>query len=715
MKMTKNKNIIVSILFVVLVIIGTVSITVFSRDVHESYALDLRITNAQIANGSDVVSIRATAGAAPIVGYYVGTSDNINSATFYPARNQNTYSVSLINGTYHFWVKDGAGKVAKYAQTITISKSCSSDFVSNAKGDGTSKHCYYTSDGKYLEETKSEQLITCANGYQRDQSKTTVIENSCASLDATSIRNMGVSKKVCYQIWSYSCVPTGGGNAGDALSVLNATTSNDWTNGNKEIVVTAKKGSANIAGYYISTNSNRPDGGANWNASNSTTWTTSQGAGTYYIWVKDESGHISSNYKSVTVSKIETAAPHIDSVIPSSINKNLTINASDEGGSGIAGYYISSENSAPNLSSDWNNSNANSYTIEKEPGTYYIWVKDVAGNISAGKTATIATANTTSNNSLASLSIKDMELTPEFNPDTTEYTATASVSKAVIDATLQDSNASFVKNFGPRTVNLKSGVNNVLIKVKNAKDEIKEYKIKITYNGRASNVASARLKSLTLNSGNLTFDPDITEYRMYVPRSLEKLEVNAVAEDNNAEVKVENPETLEIGDNKVTITVTATDGTSTVYTLNIIKKETDQISTNNYLKSLTITGYDIEFARDVQEYKISLGNRTYLNVNAVAEDSNAEVTIDNTKYLTKDSVVHVMVRAEDGSARIYTILLNKSKITVWQIILIIIGIIFLLLVIAYVVLKLMGYSIYINFGVIKDFFINLFRRNKDDD
>ncbi len=714
MKFNKTQNILLSIAFVIMVILGTIGITIYGRNIQQSYALGLAINSVKISNGSDMVAIRASSSNG-IAGYYVGTSDNINNATFYPNNGRLSYNVSLINGTYHFWVKDNNGNTAKYNGTVTISNSCSSNFVANAKGNGTSKHCYYTADGKYLEETKSEQLVTCASGYKRDESKTTVSKDTCSSLTASSIQSMGLTKKVCYKIWNYSCVATGGGSSAPApsLSVESVTTSNDWTNGNKEIVVTSKS-SNGISGYYISTNSAKPNGSSNWNASSSTTWSTTQGAGTYYIWVKDSSGNISNNYKSVTVSKIETTPPHIDSVIPSSINKNLTINASDEGGSGVAGYYVSSENNAPNLSSSWNNSNDSSYVINKEAGTYYIWVKDAAGNISASKKATIAESSTTDNNSLASLSIKDLEISPAFDPATIEYTAVATTSKAIVDATLQDSNATFVKNYGPRTVNLKSGENNVVIRVKSALGNTKDYTIKITYNGKSSGTkTSARLKSLTLNSGNLTFDPNITEYRMYVPNSLEKLEVQAVAEDSNAEVKIENPEVLELGDNKVTITVTATDGTSTVYTLNIIKKETNEISSNNYLKSLIITGYDIKFEREKQEYEISLGNRTYLNINAVAEDPNAEVTMDNTKYLTKDSVVKVMVRAEDGSARIYTILLNKRSIKIWQIILIILGGIILLLVIIYFILRLMGYTIYINFGVIKDFFLRLFRKNDD--
>lgn len=711
MKMTKRQNIALSIVFVTVLIVATVSITFFSKNIiQDSYALGTSITSVNVTNGSDIVSIRANSSNG-IAGYYIGTSDNLASATYYRANGKISFNVSLLNGTYYFWVKDNSGQITKYNKAVTVNNSCSSDFVYNVTGSGSIKHCYYTSDGSYLEETKSEELIKCANGYVRDSSQTRVTQDTCSSLNSQSIANMGVSKKVCYKVWTYACVSTGGGQGTPttSLSVQSATTSNDWTQGNKEIKVTAQKGNSNIAGYYISTSSAKPNANSEWKSSTSTSWSTTQPAGTYYIWVKDEAGNISNNYKSVTVSKIDNTAPVIDSVIPSSGNKTITINASDSE-SGVGSYYISENDSTPNANSAWESNNI----ISKEAGVYYVWVKDNVGNISQSKKVTMASSSKTDNNSLSSLSISGVELTPEFNQNTLEYTATANTSKIKIDATLADSNASFTKNYGPRTVNLKSGKNNVLVKVKSALGNEKEYKIVVTYTGKSSSsTSSARLKSLKLNSGNLTFDPDITEYRMYVPVSLEKLEVTATPEDENATVEVENPETLEIGDNNVKINVTATDGTKKIYSLRIIKKETEEISTNNYLKSLTISGYEIEFKRDILSYDIKLGNKTSLNVNAVAEDSNAEVTIDNTKNLTKDSVIKVMVRAEDGSARIYYINLNKQSFTVLKIILIILGVLVGLVIIAVIVLKILGYSIYINFGAIKDLFSRIFNRNKD--
>ena len=68
MKMSKKQNIVASILFVLLLIVGTVSLTVFSKNVQESYALGTRVVSANVSNGADIVAIRATSSSG-IAGY----------------------------------------------------------------------------------------------------------------------------------------------------------------------------------------------------------------------------------------------------------------------------------------------------------------------------------------------------------------------------------------------------------------------------------------------------------------------------------------------------------------------------------------------------------------------------------------------------------------------------------------------------------------------
>ena len=86
----------------------------------------------------------------------------------------------------------------------------------------------------------------------------------------------------------------------------------NWTSGNKTITVTGSDtGLSGIAGYYISTSSTKPTTASAWTTRTSTTWTVSRGSGTYYIWVKDGAGNISSTYKSVNVTNIDANAPTV--------------------------------------------------------------------------------------------------------------------------------------------------------------------------------------------------------------------------------------------------------------------------------------------------------------------------------------------------------------------------------------------------------------------
>ena len=114
MKMSKKQNIIFSILFVCFIVICTVSITVFAKNINESYALGVSITRANITNGSDVVSIQTNSSSGGVAGFYVGTSNNVHNATYYPANGKSSINVSLLNGTYYLWVRASNGAITKY-------------------------------------------------------------------------------------------------------------------------------------------------------------------------------------------------------------------------------------------------------------------------------------------------------------------------------------------------------------------------------------------------------------------------------------------------------------------------------------------------------------------------------------------------------------------------------------------------------------------------
>ena len=76
-----------------------------------------------------------------------------------------------------------------------------------------------------------------------------------------------------------------------------------------------------------------------------------------------------------------------------SANKKFTITATDTG-SGIAGYYISTSNTTP-PTSGWDTSTSNTKEYTKGEGTYYIWAKDNAGNISSSVSVSVTKIDTT--------------------------------------------------------------------------------------------------------------------------------------------------------------------------------------------------------------------------------------------------------------------------------------------------------------------------------
>lgn len=61
-------------------------------------------------------------------------------------------------------------------------------------------------------------------------------------------------------------------------------------------------------------------------------------------------------------------------------NKKITVTASDGNGSGIYGYYIGTNSNCNEIEYDSNNNE--SYVTSKDSGTYYVCIKDNAGNVS---------------------------------------------------------------------------------------------------------------------------------------------------------------------------------------------------------------------------------------------------------------------------------------------------------------------------------------------
>lgn len=171
------------------------------------------------------------------------------------------------------------------------------------------------------------------------------------------------------------------------------------------------------------------------------------------------------------------------------------------------------------------------------------------------------------------------------------------------------------------------------------------------------------------------FDRDVTSYTLTVPYDTESVILSGSTFDVNATVtgfilyELNNDETT------ANITVTAEDGSTKVYTVRIVKDVKPEVTTsnisynynyvsssNNYLKTLEITDYDIVFDKLVNEYKVRVDSDVdSLDIKAIAEDNRASVEITgNEKFKTGDNTVIIKVTAENGDVNEYKLVVNKK-------------------------------------------------------
>ena len=183
-----------------------------------------------------------------------------------------------------------------------------------------------------------------------------------------------------------------------------------------------------------------------------------------------------------------------------------------------------------------------------------------------------------------------------------------------------------------------------------------------TYSGSTSNLDSNNyLKNLTVSKGTLNFNKNTLNYTITVPSGTTSLSVGALAESAKAKVNIANTEN--VNENKpITITVTAENGTTRVYKINVkfssnnTPTPTPAKDTNNYLKSITLDHGEINFNRRTNDYTITLDRSiTKLAITALPESNKASVSVSNNENLSEDNPIKIVVTSESGAVRTYTI------------------------------------------------------------
>ncbi len=272
-------------------------------------------------------------------------------------------------------------------------------------------------------------------------------------------------------------------------------------------------------------------------------------------------------------------------------------------------------------------------------------------------------------NNLSSLSVEGYTLSPTFSANTTIYSVTVpnEITKVNVNATLADSNATMTTT-GATSLNV--GSNAITIRVTAENGTTKTYTINVTR--EADNRShDTTLKNLVITNQTLTpvFNANTKEYSIVIPFEVNELEVLAEANHNLSTVVIAGNSNLVVGQNKITIEVTAENGDVDTYNINVTKQEEVIVekSKDATLKNITIEGYTLnpEFESDITTYAINVLNEVNsINITAETNHELAKVEITgNTNFVVGINPVKIKVTAEDGTIKNYIVNVNKEGTT----------------------------------------------------
>lgn len=197
------------------------------------------------------------------------------------------------------------------------------------------------------------------------------------------------------------------------------------------------------------------------------------------------------------------------------------------------------------------------------------------------------------------------------------------------------------------------------------------------------------LETLTSNIGEFDkeFDSEVTEYTLTVPEGTTELTLSGSLINEEDEVTGLSAYTIDSDNMTITVVVTDSEGNEKTYTINVVRvaneskeetaeEEAEEVietpvatpivyyvySSNNYLKSLNIKDYEIDFSKNTLEYKLKVKSDVkFLDITAVAEDYRSRVEINgNEEFKDGENVVTIKVTAENGDVREYKLLVEKE-------------------------------------------------------
>ena len=169
----------------------------------------------------------------------------------------------------------------------------------------------------------------------------------------------------------------------------------------------------------------------------------------------------------------------------------------------------------------------------------------------------------------------------------------------------------------------------------------------------------ASLKKLVINQKDISLKKNQYYYKVTLDNQEENLVVKTIPLYDTTKVDVLGESQLKVGSNEVRIVTTSESGIKNIYLVNVVRKKKQ--SHDSKLKSIVIKNYYLPFSSNRYQYQLSIKEESQLDIQLVLNDQASHYKIYGNKNLKNNSVIKIVVWAEDKSTSTYQIKILKEN------------------------------------------------------
>lgn len=248
---------------------------------------------------------------------------------------------------------------------------------------------------------------------------------------------------------------------------------------------------------------------------------------------------------------------------------------------------------------------------------------------------------------LKELRIDKEGMNPQFEKDIYEYYLTVSNDTHDLEVTAISENSNDdIKITGNK--NLKEGLNKINVQViSEDKKQEKIYTIEVTKTANAE-LANTNLETLEIENTllNPPFSIDETKYKTEISNEQDSINILAIPQNEKARVKITGKDNLKVGNNLVTIVVTAPNGfTKKKYQINVKRRNTEEEV--EYKKEEEMQKEQIQQAYEAEK----------LSTDYQKQNKPKNETANNTKY----KIIGIIIVGIAIGIVVLSLLIFKSK------------------------------------------------------